>query len=53
MAHVGDPETQPHPMLAPVAIQQPALLAENILRSLAGKPPKRAVRHDVPRAAAW
>ena len=46
MAHVGDPETRPHPMLAPVAIQQGALVAENILRSLAGKPPKRFVYKD-------
>ena len=43
MAHVGDLETRPHPMLAPVAIQQGALVAENILRSLAGKRPKRFV----------
>jgi len=46
MAHVGDPETRPHPMLAPVAIQQGALVAENILRSLASKPPKRFVYKD-------
>jgi len=46
MAHVGDPESRPHPMLAPVAIQQGALVAENILRSLAGKPPKRFVYKD-------
>ncbi len=46
MAHVGDPETRSHPMLAPVAIQQAALVAENILRSLAGKRPKRFVYRD-------
>ena len=46
MAHVGDPETRPHPMLAPVAIQQGSLVAENIMRSLAGKPPKRFVYKD-------
>jgi NADH dehydrogenase len=46
MAHVGDLETRPHPMLAPVAIQQGTLVAENILRSLAGKPPKRFVYKD-------
>ncbi|MCH7998578.1 MAG: NAD(P)/FAD-dependent oxidoreductase [Chloroflexi bacterium] len=46
MAHVGDAETRPHPMLAPVAIQQGAVAAENILRSLAGKPPKRFVYKD-------
>lgn len=46
MAHVGDPETRPHPMLAPVAIQQGALVAENILRSLAGQSPKRFVYKD-------
>ena len=47
MAHVGDAETRPHPMLAPVAIQQGALVAENILRSLAGKPPKRFAYKDL------
>ena len=46
MAHVGDAETRPHPMLAPVAIQQGALVADNILRSLAGKPPKRFAYKD-------
>jgi len=46
MAHVGGSETQPHPMLAPVAIQQGALVAENILRRLAGKPQKRFVYKD-------
>ncbi len=46
MAHVGGPETRPHPMLAPVAIQQGALVSQNILRSLAGKPPKRFVYKD-------
>lgn len=46
MAHVGDLETRPHPMLAPVAIQQGALVAENILRNLAGKPPQRFVYKD-------
>jgi NADH dehydrogenase len=33
-------------MLAPVAIQQGALVAENILRSMAGKPPKRFAYRD-------
>ncbi len=46
MAHVGDPETRPHPMLAPVAIQQGALVAENILRSLASLSPKPFVYKD-------
>jgi NADH dehydrogenase len=46
MIHVGGPNTQPHPMLAPVAIQQGALVAENILRRLAGKPQKRFVYKD-------
>ena len=46
MAHVGGPDTRPHPMLAPVAIQQGALVAENILRSLAGQSPKRFVYKD-------
>jgi len=41
MAHVGGPEAPPHPMLAPVAIQQGNLAAENILRHLAGKQLKR------------
>lgn len=36
MAHVGGPETAPHPMLAPVAIQQGELAAKNILRHIAG-----------------
>jgi NADH dehydrogenase len=40
MAHVGGPDTKPHPMMAPVAIQQGALVAENIRRTLDGKPPK-------------
>jgi NADH dehydrogenase len=46
MVHVGDPETQPHPMLAPVAIQQGTLVAENILRRQAAKPQKRFVYKD-------
>jgi NADH dehydrogenase len=46
MAHVGGLETLPHPMLAPVAIQQGALVAENILCRLAGKPQKRFVYKD-------
>ena len=46
MAHVGDPEARPDHMLAPVVIQQGALVAENILRSLAGKAPKRFVYKD-------
>jgi NADH dehydrogenase len=46
MVHVGGSETQPHPMLAPVAIQQGALVAENILRRMAGKPQKRFVYKD-------
>lgn len=41
MAHVGLPEVRPLPMLAPVAIQQGDLAAENILRMTQGKPPKR------------
>lgn len=41
MAHVGDPDRRPHPMLAPVAIQQGDLVARNILRQIAGRPPKR------------
>ncbi|HLB76814.1 MAG TPA: NAD(P)/FAD-dependent oxidoreductase [Candidatus Dormibacteraeota bacterium] len=46
MAHVGGLNTQPHPMLAPVAIQQANLVAESILRSLAGKRPKRFIYRD-------
>jgi NADH dehydrogenase len=41
MAHVGLPKARPLPMLAPVAIQQGDLVAENILRVTQGKPPKR------------
>lgn len=41
MAHVGGPGAPPHPMLAPVAIQQGYLAADNILRHLAGKQLKR------------
>ena len=37
MAHVGNPDARPHPMVAPVAIQQGELVAENILRQMAGK----------------
>ena len=37
MAHVGGPDARPHPMVAPVAIQQGELVAENILRQMAGK----------------
>jgi NADH dehydrogenase len=46
MVHVGGPETQPYPMLAPVAIQQGTLVAGNILRRLAGQPQKRFVYKD-------
>lgn len=41
MAHVGGPETAPHAMMAPVAIQQGELAAENILRQAAGRRPRR------------
>ncbi len=41
MAHVGGPDSRPHPMLAPVAIQQGGLVAENILRQTEGRPPMR------------
>jgi NADH dehydrogenase len=37
MAHVGGPDARPHPMVAPVAIQQGELVAENILRQMAGE----------------
>ena len=41
MAHVGGPDTRPHPMMAPVAIQQGDLVCANIKRQLEGRPPKR------------
>jgi len=41
MAHAGGGENPPHPMLAPVAIQQGDLVAENILRETEGKKPLR------------
>ncbi|HUF52816.1 MAG TPA: NAD(P)/FAD-dependent oxidoreductase [Dehalococcoidia bacterium] len=41
MAHVGPPEIRSLPMLAPVAIQQGDLVAENILRLTRGRRPKR------------
>ena len=41
MAHVGGPDVRPHPMMAPVAIQQGDLVSENIKRQLEGRPPKR------------
>ena len=37
VAHVRGPDTVPHPMLAPVAIQQGAVAAKNILRQIAGE----------------
>jgi NADH dehydrogenase len=37
MAHLAGPDARPHPMLAPVAIQQGELAAANILRQLAGR----------------
>jgi NADH dehydrogenase len=37
MAHVGGPSARPHSMLAPVAIQQGELAAENIVRQIAGR----------------
>jgi NADH dehydrogenase len=37
MAHVGGPEEAPHPMMAPAAIQQGDLAAENILRMVRGE----------------
>jgi NADH dehydrogenase len=40
MAHAGGRVSPPHPMLAPVAIQQGDLVAENILRQMEGKKPK-------------
>ena len=41
MAHVGGPDVRPHPMMAPVAIQQGDLVSENIKRQLEGRPLKR------------
>lgn len=40
MVHVGGPDSRPHPMMAPVAIQQGDLVAENIARQLEGRPPR-------------
>jgi NADH:quinone reductase (non-electrogenic) len=40
MAHAGGRESPPHPMLAPVAIQQGDLVAQNILRQTQGKKPR-------------
>jgi NADH dehydrogenase len=40
MAHVGSRDTRPHPMMAPVAIQQGDLVAKNIRRALDGLPPE-------------
>jgi NADH dehydrogenase len=41
MAHVGPAEARSLPMLAPVAIQQGDLVAENILRLVRGQRPRR------------
>ncbi len=38
MAYLEDPKGQPYPMLIPVAKQQGALAAKNILRRIEGKP---------------
>lgn len=46
IAHVGDPAGPPHPMLAPVAIQQGGLAAENVRRQVAGQPPRRFTYRD-------
>lgn len=40
MAHLGKPEEKPHPMMAPVAIQQADLVAKNIDRLLRGLRPQ-------------
>jgi NADH:ubiquinone reductase (H+-translocating) len=40
MAHAGGRDTPPHPMLAPVAIQQGDVVAKNILRQSGGKKPR-------------
>ena len=37
MSHVGDAGSRPHPMMAPVAIQQGELVAANIRREIDGK----------------
>jgi NADH dehydrogenase len=46
LAHVGDPGARPHPMLAPVAIQQGDLVARSILRQLRGRKPKSFAYKD-------
>jgi len=40
MAHAGGRDNPPHPMVAPVAIQQGGLVAESILRQTQGKKPR-------------
>jgi NADH:ubiquinone reductase (H+-translocating) len=41
VAHAGGWDNPPHPMLAPVAIQQGDLVAKNILRQIEGKKPRQ------------
>jgi NADH dehydrogenase len=40
MAHAGGRDNPPHPMVAPVAIQQGGLVAESIIRQTQGKKPR-------------
>jgi NADH:ubiquinone reductase (H+-translocating) len=47
MAHAGGRDSPPHPMLAPVAIQQGDLVAENILRQTRAQKP-RAFKYKDP-----
>ncbi len=46
MAHVSPSAGPPHPMLAPVAIQQGDLVAANILREMSGEEPRRFQYRD-------
>jgi NADH dehydrogenase len=41
IAHLEGPSGRPFPMLAQVALQQADLVADNIIRSLDGRPPRR------------
>lgn len=40
LAHVEAADGKPHPMVAPVAMQQAKVAAANVLRSLRGEPPR-------------
>jgi NADH dehydrogenase len=46
-ALLNDPQGKPYPMVAPVAMQQAQVAAENIQRLLSGQPLKTFVYHDL------